>query len=97
MIILKLTMYLTIPLTATCIRSLFRSLYESAQVYYSNHVKRVRKKLSRLPSPSVAIRQVTPQTAEGSHPLSVPGWLVRYEYKLGVYQEFRQDIQSSLK
>ncbi|CAO3690739.1 unnamed protein product [Umbelopsis ramanniana] len=79
------------------INNLFRSLYESAQVYYSNHVKRVRKKLARLPSPSVAIRQVTPQTAEGPQPLSVPGWLVRYEYKLGVFQEFRQDIQGSLK
>ncbi|GAB5589072.1 hypothetical protein Unana1_03972 [Umbelopsis nana] len=74
-----------------------KSLYESAQVYYSNHVKRIRKKLSRLPSPSVAVRQVTPQTAEGPQPLSVPGWVVRYEYKLAVFQEFRQDIQGAVK
>lgn len=77
--------------------SLFKSLFESAQVYYNNQVKRVRKKLSRLPSPSVGMRQVTPQNIKEPQPLSVPGWICRYEYKIGVFQEFGQDIHGSLK
>ncbi|KAJ2963778.1 hypothetical protein NQZ79_g1227 [Umbelopsis isabellina] len=79
------------------LNNLFKSLFESAQVYYNNQVKRVRKKLSRLPSPSVAMRQVTPQNIKEPQPLSVPGWICRYEYKIGVFQEFGQDIQGSLK
>ncbi|KAI9256530.1 Gryzun, putative trafficking through golgi-domain-containing protein [Phascolomyces articulosus] len=76
------------------VNNLYRGLYEPAVHYYNNRIKKVRKKRAKLPSPSMTPR--SPDTNE-PQPLSVQGWMLRYDFKTGVFQEIRQDIEGATK
>ncbi|CAG8671699.1 3712_t:CDS:10, partial [Acaulospora morrowiae] len=75
-----------------------KALYEHGLNYYREHGKRVKRKKSRLPSPS-AVGYVNPSKehpAAESHPLSVQGWMVRYDYKMATFAEFRQEMNAAI-
>ncbi|KAI9492284.1 Gryzun, putative trafficking through golgi-domain-containing protein [Zychaea mexicana] len=76
------------------VNSLYRALHEPAVHYYSNRIKKARKKRSKLPSPSMSPR--IPDTNE-PQPLSIQGWMLRYDYKTGLFQEIRHDIEGAIK
>ncbi|CAG8550412.1 7506_t:CDS:10 [Funneliformis caledonium] len=73
--------------------NLQKSLYEHGLNYYREHGKRVKRKRTRLPSPSStnSMRSSTiPQ------PLGVQGWMIRYDYKLATFAEFRQEMEAAI-
>ncbi|KAI9362023.1 Gryzun, putative trafficking through golgi-domain-containing protein [Zopfochytrium polystomum] len=92
------------------INGLQKHLYENAVAYYREHGKRIKKKKSKLPvmplrpttvsnlplsltaQHSTAPSSSTSPTAKPLHPI---GWSVRYEYKMGVFAEFRQDLDNA--
>ncbi|KAJ3076299.1 hypothetical protein HDU98_004598 [Podochytrium sp. JEL0797] len=88
------------------VHSLQKHLYENAVNYYREHGRRIRKKKSRIPPfgsrPPVAT-PVVPNLididdgAPPAQPLSPMGWSVRYDYKMAVFAEFRQDLDSALR
>lgn len=59
--------------------------------YYRDLTKHARRKKSRgtIPPPTA------PPTRGTSHILSYPGWGVRYDFKLGVFAEFRQEMDAA--
>jgi hypothetical protein len=59
--------------------------------YYRDLTKHARRKKSRgtIPPPT------TPPTRGTSQTLSYPGWGVRYDFKLGVFAEFRQEMDAA--
>lgn len=59
--------------------------------YYRDLTKHARRKKGRgsIPPPT------TPPTRSTSHPLSEKGWHVRYDFKLGVFAEFRQEMDAA--
>ncbi|KAJ3037737.1 hypothetical protein HDV00_001387, partial [Rhizophlyctis rosea] len=87
-----------------------KSLYEASLNYYREHTKRIKKKKARLPdlskrsspisgtfqpnmsSPSIA----SPGGVGAAKPLTPLGWSVRYEYKMAVFAEFRQDVDNAI-
>ncbi|KAI8917170.1 Gryzun, putative trafficking through golgi-domain-containing protein [Powellomyces hirtus] len=81
-----------------------KSLYEQSANYYRDHDKRIRKKKARLP-PISAMRATTSPTSANipsstgtpAKPLPPAGWHLRYEFKLGVFAEFRQDVEAAIK
>ncbi|KAI9274175.1 Gryzun, putative trafficking through golgi-domain-containing protein [Sporodiniella umbellata] len=74
------------------VKNLCRVLYEPAMLFYSNRIKKIRKKKSKVSSPAV------PKTDLSSvEPLSAAGWLCRYDIKAGYFQECKQEIESALK
>ncbi|KAG9304758.1 hypothetical protein G9A89_003932 [Geosiphon pyriformis] len=79
--------------------NLQKSLYEVTLGYYREHGKRVKKKRSRLPSPA-SIGYV-PHSADQSRntplPLGVQGWMIRYDYKMAAFAEFRQEMDTALR
>lgn len=85
----KVSLYLTIY-------SLYRSLYESAIQYYNNRIKKARKKRAKLPPPATSARQSLGDSNE-PQPLSVQGWMLRYDYKAAFFQEMRQDVDGATK
>ncbi|KAI8820769.1 Gryzun, putative trafficking through golgi-domain-containing protein [Fimicolochytrium jonesii] len=86
--------------------SLQKALTDQAASYYRDHDKRVRKKKAKLP-PISANRSNFASSSTGSlspvaqgsqsKPLPPAGWHLRYEFKLGVFAEFRQDVENALK
>ena len=76
--------------------SLREALTEPSQEYYSSHFKRNRRKRSRLPSNpnQIPYPLPTPPSA-GTKPLSALGWTVRYDYKAGVFAEFRGELEAA--
>ncbi|KAI8355688.1 Gryzun, putative trafficking through golgi-domain-containing protein [Blakeslea trispora] len=82
--------------TQDFVYALYRALYEPALQFYTNRLKKIRKKRSKLPSPSAVPRQHDLSTNE-PQPLSVPGWILRYDIKAGFFQETKQDIDGALK
>ncbi|ORY47827.1 hypothetical protein BCR33DRAFT_764198 [Rhizoclosmatium globosum] len=91
------------------VNGLQRHLYEHAVAYYREHGRRIKKKKakvgsgplgvsSRLPPPPAAVNlmdaDIAPPTPQ---PLSPLGWSVRYDYKLAVFAEFRQDLETAIK
>lgn len=84
-----------------------RSLYELALAYYRDHDKRIKKKKARLPplsaravnNPSNSSASTLPNVTDGQQakPLPSAGWHLRYEYKLAVFSEFRQDVENAIK
>ncbi|RCI01137.1 hypothetical protein CU098_002795 [Rhizopus stolonifer] len=74
------------------VNMLYRALYEPALQFYNNRLKKIRKKKSKLPSPTLPRLDVS-----SSEPLSVPGWMLRYELKIAFFQETRQDMEGALK
>jgi trafficking protein particle complex subunit 11 len=59
--------------------------------YYRDLTKHARRKKGRghIPSPTV------PPTRGTSQTLSLHGWGIRYEFKLGVFAEFRQEMDAA--
>ncbi|EAW07923.1 uncharacterized protein ACLA_026400 [Aspergillus clavatus NRRL 1] len=61
--------------------------------YYRDLSKHARRKRNRstIPPPTA------PPTSGTSQTLSLQGWNVRYEFKLGIFAEFRQEIDAALR
>ncbi|GJJ77822.1 trafficking protein particle complex subunit 11 [Entomortierella parvispora] len=86
--------------------NLQRSQYEGSMNYYKEQIKRHKKKKSNLPSTSASVR---PQQGNGGSQqfqqdqlqqqqgLSVQGWMLRYDYKMGMFSECKQDIDNAVK
>ncbi|KAG0050903.1 hypothetical protein BGZ83_004302 [Gryganskiella cystojenkinii] len=86
--------------------NLQRSQYEGSMNYYKEQVKRHKKKKSNLPSTTASVR---PQQGNGSQQyhhdqqqqqqqgLSVQGWMLRYDFKMGMFSECKQDIDNAVK
>ncbi|KAF9585264.1 hypothetical protein BGW38_003138 [Lunasporangiospora selenospora] len=93
--------------------NLQRSQYEGSMNYYKEQVKRHKKKKSNLPSTTSAAKnqhqqnmggsqvgqqaQMTQQQQQQQQGLSVQGWLLRYDYKMGMFMECKQDIENAVK
>ncbi|CAG8556735.1 2174_t:CDS:10, partial [Cetraspora pellucida] len=78
--------------------SLQKGLYEHSLNYYREHGKRVKRKRTRLPSPATAgyIRPSSDYHSSAPAPLSIQGWMFRYDYKMATFAEFRQEIDASI-
>ncbi|KAL1967530.1 hypothetical protein VTN77DRAFT_3045 [Rasamsonia byssochlamydoides] len=73
------------------VRSLLSSLQPSIVEYYRDLSKHARRKRNRgtIPPPTAPPISGTSQT------LSLQGWNVRYEFKLGIFAEFRQEMDAA--
>lgn len=73
------------------VRSLLSSLQPSIVEYYRDLSKHARRKRNRgsIPPPTAPPISGTSQT------LSSQGWNVRYEFKLGIFAEFRQEMDAA--
>ena len=76
--------------------SLQKSLYDHALAYYRELSKRIKKKRSRLPS-TTSDPNIRREEKSDNQPLIVQGWMVRYDYKMATFAEFRQEIDSAIK
>ncbi|KAL5334049.1 Gryzun, putative trafficking through golgi-domain-containing protein [Aspergillus crustosus] len=74
-------------------KSLLSLLQPSLMEYYRDLSKHARRKRNRssLPPPTA------PPTSGTSQTLSLQGWNTRYEFKMGVFAEFRREIDAALK
>ncbi|KAI9100994.1 Gryzun, putative trafficking through golgi-domain-containing protein [Phlyctochytrium arcticum] len=85
------------------LNTLQAALFEPVTLYYRDHEKRVRKKKARLAAPSarsappIASPTASSVSTQPAKPLPSAGWHLRYEYKLGVFAEFRQDMDTAIK
>ncbi|KAF8971298.1 hypothetical protein BGZ46_010312 [Entomortierella lignicola] len=88
--------------------NLQRSQYEGSMNYYKEQVKRHKKKKSNLPATTASVRPAQQQQGQQlqqaqqlqqqqQQDLSVQGWMLRYEYKMGVFSECKQDIDNAVK
>lgn len=90
---------LTIPSDASSselkdfVKSLFSLLQPSVVDYYRDLSKHARRKRNRssIPPPTA------PPTSGTSQTLSLQGWNVRYEFKLGVFAEFRKEMDAACR
>lgn len=75
------------------VKSLFGSLQSPCVEYYRDLSKHARRKRNRgsIPPPSA------PPTSGTSQTLSLQGWNVRYEFKLGIFAEFRQEMDAACR
>ena len=73
--------------------SLFSLLQPSVAEYYRDLSKHARRKRNRssIPPPTA------PPTTGTSQTLSLQGWNVRYEFKLGIFAEFRQEMDAACR
>jgi hypothetical protein len=69
------------------------AIYPLCIEYYRDLSKHSRRKRNRavIPPPS------SPPTSGTSQTLSIHGWNVRYDFKLGVFAEFRQEMDAALR
>lgn len=74
-------------------RSLLSSLQPSIVEYYRDLSKHARRKRNRgsIPPPTA------PPTTGTSQTLSLQGWNARYEFKLGIFAEFRQEMDAACR
>ncbi|GMF81102.1 unnamed protein product [Aspergillus oryzae] len=74
-------------------KSLLTLLQPSVMEYYRDLSKHARRKRNRssIPPPTA------PPTTGTSQTLSLQGWNVRYEFKMGIFAEFRQEIDAALR
>lgn len=79
------------------VNSLYRALYEPAIQFYNNRLKKIRKKKSKLPSPSMVPRALPDLSSTEPQPLSIIGWMLRYDFKAAFFQEVKQEIDGALK
>ncbi|KAG0336203.1 hypothetical protein BG004_008161 [Podila humilis] len=82
--------------------NLQRSQYEGSMNYYKDQVKRHKKKKSNLPATSASVRPIQQQNGGVQQSLqhqglSVQGWMLRYEFKMGMFSECKQDIDNAVK
>ena len=70
---------------------LFATIHPTCIEYYRDLSKHARRKRNRnfVPQPTVQPTQGT------SSVLSLPGWNVRYEFKLGIFAETRQELEAA--
>ncbi|PLB34599.1 uncharacterized protein BDW47DRAFT_76123 [Aspergillus candidus] len=75
------------------VTSLESLLHPVVMDYYRDLSKHARRKRNRsaIPPPTA------PPTSGTSQTLSLQGWNVRYEFKLGVFAEFRQETDAALR
>ncbi|KAJ5587908.1 uncharacterized protein N7459_003673 [Penicillium hispanicum] len=75
------------------VKSLFALLQPSVVEYYRDLSKHARRKRNRssIPPPTA------PPTSGTSQTLSLQGWNVRYEFKLGIFAEFRQEMDAACR
>ncbi|CAG8921825.1 unnamed protein product [Penicillium salamii] len=75
------------------VKSLFSLLQPLVVEYYRDLSKHARRKRNRgnIPPPTA------PPTTGTSQTLSSQGWNVRYEFKLGVFAEFRQEMDAACR
>ena len=71
--------------------SVLSSVHQPCVEYYRDLSKHARRKRSRSATP-----QPTVPPSNG-HPLSSHGWNARYEFKLGVFAEFRQEMDAACR
>ncbi|KAK0647707.1 Trafficking protein particle complex subunit 11 [Lasiodiplodia hormozganensis] len=78
---------------AAFVQSVLTTLQPLCVEYYRDLSKHARRKKNRnsVPAPTAA------PTRGASHPLSGPGWSVRYDFKLGVFAEFRQEMDAACR
>ncbi|OJD38778.1 foie gras liver health family 1 [Diplodia corticola] len=78
---------------AAFVQSVLTTLQPLCVEYYRDLSKHARRKKNRnsVPAPTAA------PTRGASHPLSSPGWSVRYDFKLGVFAEFRQEMDAACR
>ena len=74
-------------------KALFASLQVPSVEYYRDLSKHTRRKRNRgsVPPPTA------PPTSGTSQTLSFQGWNIRYEFKLGVFAEFRQEMDAACR
>lgn len=75
------------------VKSLFSQIQPSVVEYYRDLSKHARRKRNRnsIPPPTA------PPTSGTSQTLSSQGWNVRYEFKLGIFAEFRQEMDAACR
>ncbi|OJD13098.1 hypothetical protein AJ78_06403 [Emergomyces pasteurianus Ep9510] len=75
------------------IKALFANLQSPSVEYYRDLSKHARRKKNRgiIPPPTA------PPTSGTSQTLPVQGWNVRYDFKLGVFAEFRQEMDAACR
>lgn len=73
--------------------SVLSALFAQATEYYRDLGRHSRKKKGR----GVAPQPTIPPTTGTSHTLSLQGWNVRYDFKAGVFAEFRQEMDVALR
>ncbi|THC98211.1 hypothetical protein EYZ11_002293 [Aspergillus tanneri] len=73
--------------------SLLSLLQPSIMEYYRDLSKHARRKRNRstIPPPTA------PPTSGTSQTLSLQGWNVRYEFKMGIFAEFRHEVDAALR
>lgn len=78
---------------ADFVPSLLSTLHPSCVEYYRDLSKHARRKRNRgsIPPPTIAPAAGTSQS------LPMQGWNARYEFKLGVFAEFRQEMDSACR
>lgn len=78
---------------AAFVQSVLTTLQPLCIEYYRDLSKHARRKKNRnsVPAPTAM------PTRGASHPLSGPGWSVRYDFKLGVFAEFRQEMDAACR
>ena len=72
--------------------TIIRTTYPTCLEYYRDHSKHSRRKRNR----SVTPPPTSPPTSGTSKILTAHGWNVRYDMKLGVFAEFRQEMDDAL-
>ncbi|KAH6648110.1 Gryzun, putative trafficking through golgi-domain-containing protein [Truncatella angustata] len=73
--------------------SILTAVFVQATEYYRELGRRSRKKKGR----GVAPQPTIPPTTGTSHTLTLQGWNLRYDFKAGVFAEFRQEMDIALR
>ncbi|KAH8598801.1 Gryzun, putative trafficking through golgi-domain-containing protein [Bisporella sp. PMI_857] len=75
------------------VETIISTVYPLSIEYYRDLSKHARRKRNRgvIPPPS------SPPTAGTSQTLSGQGWNVRYDFKLGIFAEFRQEMDAAVR
>ncbi|KAH8666677.1 Gryzun, putative trafficking through golgi-domain-containing protein [Xylariales sp. PMI_506] len=77
----------------SAVDSILSALFVQATEYYRDLSRRSRKKKGR----GVAPQPTVPPTTGTSHTLSLQGWSVRYDFKAGIFAEFRQEMDVAVR
>lgn len=84
----------------TFVASLKSDLFDSALDYYREHGRRSRRKKGRVGTINISSTRPlssSTNTPAVAAPLGPQGWTVRYDYKLAIFAEFRQELPIALK
>ncbi|KIW31577.1 uncharacterized protein PV07_03211 [Cladophialophora immunda] len=73
------------------VNSVLSSLHPACVEYYRDLSKHARRKRNRSAAPQPTVQPGS------SHILSLQGWNVRYEFKLGAFAEFRQEMDAACR